>query len=234
MRGGIAAFSELPYWDCESMPVIGAAIPDLDFSLEPAQRLEWKLRLAVKECLSSVQSATLQRVPVIICLAEAGRPGGIDHSFSEWLIERLRLKFHPRLCQAIHGGHTSAFEALNIARNILLSDGADGCIVCAVDSYINASSIYWLDRHNRLKRYGNMNGVIPGEAAAAVYLQLGGNSAPQAETEVIGIGFGHEPASILTDGTLQGRGLASAARDAFADAACGFHDLDFRLSDVTG
>ena len=43
------------------------------------------------------------------------------------------------------------------------------CLVCGVDSYINARSLHWLDRNSRLKTPANSDGVIPGEAAAACW-----------------------------------------------------------------
>ena len=52
--------------------------------------------------------------------------------------------------------------------------------------------------------------------------------------QVAGLGFGQESATVLSEQPLQGRGLAAAARQALTESGLGFHELDFRISDVTG
>jgi 3-oxoacyl-[acyl-carrier-protein] synthase-1 len=94
------------------------------------------------------------------------------------------------------------------------------------------ATLFWLDRHYRLKTPANRDGVIPGEAAAAVLVQAKPSAAAMAE--VIGLGFGKEQAPILSEEPLLGRGLADAARSALSEVQLGLHEMDLRLSDVTG
>src|SRR5205807_5189662 len=97
---------------------------------------------------------------------------------------------------------------------------------------INASTLHWLDRDFRLKTAANQHGLIPGEAGAAVLLQK--SPVPGADLELIGLGFGEEKVHVLSEEPLLGLGVAQAARAALAEAKLGFHQIDWRLSDVTG
>ena len=107
-------------------------------------------------------------------------------------------------------------------------------LVAGVDSYLNAESLLWLDSHSRLKTAQNSDGVVPGEAAACVLVE-GRPRHGQIGVELLGLGFGHERAGILTEEPpLQALGLTAAARAALAEAALGMHQMDFRSSDVAG
>ena len=237
MRAGIARFQELPYWDRNSAPVVGAAVHGLTFDLQFGPRLVEMLAGALQDCLSDIPALPFQKVPLLVGLPESGRPGGGVGS-TEGIIagvqERLDIKFHREFSKGIPTGHTAGFECLRAAREILKTTDLPGCLVCGVDSYINASSLFWLDQHWRLKCEGHRDGVIPGEAAAAIYVRREATSGATGEATIAGLGFANEDAPVLSEQPLLGRGLAEAARNALAEAGWGFHQLDFRLSDVTG
>lgn len=228
-------FEELSYCDNQGEPIIGAAVPGLDPKLSRPQRLVEMLAMAVADCLSDKASMPTTDVALLLCLAEESRPGGgapLANSISAEIQARLGRKFHSRHSCAITQGHTAGFEALRVSRQLLQSPEISACLVCGVDSYINASSLLWLDQKWRLKTSANQHGVIPGEGAAAVLLQ--GIPAANSVVEVIGLGFGKEEAHVLSEEPLLGRGLTEAARSALADARLGFHEIDWRISDVTG
>lgn len=237
IRAGIVRFGELPYWDRENMPIVGARVPHLAADLQFGPRLVQMLAMALQDCLSTLPRWPMERVPLLVGLAEPDRPGGgikLSESVLSQVQEKLGIRFHPRLSRAIHKGHTAGFEALRAAGEILQETDVPGCLVCGVDSYLNASSLYWLDQNWRLKRENNTDGVIPGEAAAVVSVQRQVFSPANAKAEIVGLGFGYETAQVLSEQPLLGLGLAAAARDALAQARWGFHELDIRLSDVTG
>ena len=237
IRAGVANFDPLPYWDRKNSRVIGAAVPGLGQDFQFGSRLTELLALAVDDCLGKGFTATPDKIPLLVGLAEPERPGGGGWGVQGVIAQvqkRLGIKFHPSLSAVIPKGHTAAFEALRGAREIMESTDVPGCLVCGVDSYINASSLFWLDQHWRLKRDGHTDGTIPGEAAAVIYVQRDRPSKAETIGQVISLGFGNEKASVLSDEPLQGRGLAEAGRKALGEAGLGFHEFDFRISDVTG
>jgi 3-oxoacyl-[acyl-carrier-protein] synthase-1 len=103
-----------------------------------------------------------------------------------------------------------------------------------VDSYINASSLSWLDQHWRLKTPENSDGLIPGETAAAVLLQYLPPAHTVSALKVSGIGFGKEKATVLSEEPLMAEGLTEATRAALMEAGVAMHNIAFRLSDVSG
>jgi 3-oxoacyl-[acyl-carrier-protein] synthase-1 len=237
MRAGIDGFEELPYITNQGDPIIGARVPELDPDLKRPARIVEMLVLALADCLGQEPALPTESIPLLVGLAEPDRPGGCAHladSVVAAVQDKTGLKFHPQLSRGIPGGHTAGFEALRVARELLRTAGVPGCLVCGVDSYINAAAQNWLDQHWRLKREEHSNGVIPGEAAAAVYVSLRQPANPDKCVTVAGLGFGFEKAGILTEEPLRGDGLTEATRNALADARLQLHEVDFRISDVTG
>ena len=237
MRAGIANFIELPYHDDQGEPIIGAMVPGLSRELRCAERLIELLSMATSDCLQEQVSTALEKIPLLVGLAEPGRLGrnaGLTHRIIGEVEGKLDVQFHPQLSCALPRGHTSGFEALRMARKLLTDPSVPACLVTGVDSYINASSLLWLEQHWRLKTDENSDGVIPGEAAAAILVQR--QIAPGTETGVklTGLGFGNEKATVLSEEPLLGLGLSDAVRSALVDAGIKMHEIDFRLSDVTG
>ena len=236
-RAGIAGFAELPYRDSSGEPIVGAAVPGLPPDLKRDERLLALLEVALQDSLKSAAFVRTDAIPLLIGLAESDRPGGGDTLAGD-LIPRLQKKlnrrFHPDLSRCLARGHTAGFELLQVAREILQDPTVPACLVAAVDSFVNAASLDWLDKHGRLKTLDNSEGVIPGEAAAAVVVQRPNGQKPLLAAEVAGLGFGKEEANLLNDEPLRGLGLAAAAKAALAEAAIEMHQVDFRLSDVSG
>lgn len=236
MRAGIAKFDELPYRDNQGEPIVGALVSDLDPKLKRKARLIELLVPAVSECLAEKPVNPPGRIPLLIGLAETARPGGGAEWAEDILKEvqkQLGMSFHPTLSRTIPKGHTAGFEGLRIARELLLQDKeVPACVICGVDSYIRAEALHWLDQHFRLKTSANQHGLIPGEAAAAVLLQR--EPAVGVAVELVGLGFAKEKTHVLSEDPFLGLGLAEAARGALAEAKLGFHEMDWRISDVTG
>lgn len=232
-RAEISAFAELPYRDNAGEPVVGAAVPGLAWTFQRSQLLVQMLEKALAELLKAQPNLPWEQTPLLVGLAEPERPGGA--ALADTIVERLEqslgVRFHPRHSQAIASGHTAGFEALRMARR-LLEEGAGACIACGVDSLLNGGTLAWLDSLYRLKTSINRDGVIPGEAAAAVLLQR--QPAPQATTEIAGLGFGVEKAHMLSEEPLLGHGMAEAMRAALNEARLGLHEIEWRVSDVTG
>ncbi|QLL16147.1 3-oxoacyl-ACP synthase [Pseudomonas chlororaphis subsp. aurantiaca] len=237
-RAGLSALENLPYLDNSCEPIVGAMVPGLDWTLPRASRLNELLSQALADLLHGPPDMPWDQIPLLLCLAEPERPGGgsrnagLVQSIVNHLYDAFGVHFHPSSSRVFPTGHTAGFLALHEARRLIQQEQVPACLVCGVDSLLNATTLQWLDEHHRLKTPANRDGVIPGEAAAAVLVQ----AEPWGDThaEVIGIGFGQEQASILSGEPLLGLGLTAAARSALAEAKLGLHEIDLRLSDVAG
>ena len=237
MRAGIAAVEELPYLDDQGEPILGAVVPGVPLDMARGERLGELLAMAVADCLHEVDAGFIEHLPLLVGLAEPDRPGG-GADLADYIIarafERVGTGLRPRGVRTIAKGHASGFEGLRIARELLKSPGVPACLVCGVDSYVNARSLLWLDEHQRLKTSENSDGVIPGEAAAAVLVRRDTSRSGHILTRVGGLGFAHENAGVMTEEPMLGLGLAEAMRGALAEARLEMHNIGFRLSDVTG
>lgn len=234
-RAGISAFGNLSYCDNDGEPVVGAIVPGLDGALPRSARLLALLASALRDLLGGQPDLPWDQVPLLVALAEPSRPGGgayLAPSLMARLQNALGVRFHLTHSRVYTSGHVAGFQALHKARQLIQRNQSAACVVCGVDSLLNASTLFWLDRNYRLKTPANRDGVVPGEASAAVL--IGAARTGDASTEVIGLGFGKEEAPILSEAPLLGRGLADAARAALTEANLGLHQIDLRLSDVTG
>jgi 3-oxoacyl-[acyl-carrier-protein] synthase-1 len=237
IRAGIAGFQETKHRDQTQRRVVGAPLPGLPADMRGADRLVAMLSMSVADCLKAQVVEDSTQIPLLVGLAEPGRPGVAADTADAVLHgvqEKLRVRFHPGLSRALSGGHTSGFEALGVARTYLQTTDVPACLVSGVDSYLNSETLAWLGAHDRLKTLQNSDGVIPGEAAATVLVCREPGPNPATAAEVLGLGFARESASILTEEPMLGLGLADAARKALAEAQIEMHEVDFRLSDVTG
>jgi 3-oxoacyl-[acyl-carrier-protein] synthase-1 len=238
IRAKVAGFDDLPYVDNDGERIVGAAVPGLDQGLKRRERLVELLAMALEDCLESGQVTLSRRIPLLLGLAEPGRPGG-GAAWSDSIIPaveaRLATQFDPSRSVTVPMGHTAGVDALRRAREMLADPAVPACLVCGVDSYNNAPSLLWLERHSRLKTPANSDGVIPGEAAAcALMVRSEAEPSGGCVAHVVGLGFGREEASIMTEEPLLGLGLAAAGRAALAEAGLTMEEIDFRFSDVGG
>jgi len=203
---------------------------------EPWRGLE-KLRrmgaLAIAECLRNISLEHWSRIPVLLCVAEADRPGrirGLDDELFAGIESLLGCKFHPASAVVPHGRVSTAL-ALASARKLLEDEGHDHVLIAGTDSLLTGPTLQDYARASRLLFHTNTDGFIPGEAAGAV---LVGRPTGEPELLCTGIGFGVEPAPLDSDAPLRGDGLTLAIRSALLEAGRGLHEIDFRIADLSG
>jgi 3-oxoacyl-[acyl-carrier-protein] synthase-1 len=223
IRAGLDRFRELPYRDDDGEPLRGSALSLLGTTTQASQRWTALLRLALADALQG-SPASAAEAPVLLALPEQVEVDALD--LSSLLGPNLKER-----AQIFVGGPCAGYLALHTARDLLHEGRASLVVVAAADSLIGARRLLEWSRQKRLLTEKNSDGVIPGEAAAAMVLV---RRTAKPLGRVLGIGFGKEPGLLSNDVPLRGQGIVSAARAALAECRLELHDVDLRLSDAAG
>lgn len=189
--------------------------------------------MAIEECLQRFGHVLWPRLPLLLCVAEPERPGRApaleDRLFAE-IEDLLGMRFSADSA-VISQGRVAVGVALLQARKLLYEGGVDHVLLAATDSLLNGPALAHYARTDRLLAADNSNGWMPGEGGGAVLLMraMGGS-----RLTCLGLGFGLEPATIDSGEPLRAEGMTAAIQGALADAGCAMHDLDFRITGVSG
>jgi 3-oxoacyl-[acyl-carrier-protein] synthase-1 len=189
--------------------------------------------MAISECLDGISNEDWPGIPLLLCVAEHERPGrleGLDDRLFLGIENELGKVFAPE-SGLIAAGRVSVAIALSQARKLIYEGNKPRVLIAATDSLLTWPTLSVYEREDRLLTAGNSNGFIPGEAGGAL---LVGRPDRGAELLCAGVGFGVEKAHIESGEPLRADGLATAIRGALADAGCEFHDLDYRITDLSG
>ena len=162
-----------------------------------------------------------------------GRPNS-DPALIERLEKRLGVQFKPGISGHIPHGHVSGLMGLQIARNLLYEQNFPCVLVLAADSLLNAAGLSALDAQGKLLTHSNGYGLIPGEAAAALWLVRAqpGFVAPL----IVGTAFANiaPPDKQGRPAPVTGRELAQVTWEACVQARCHPASIDLRLADCNG
>lgn len=233
IRAGIARFQETPFvLDGEGL--YGSIVRLGEPPLKGRAKLLRMAAMAARECLDAVEERGRGAVHVILCLPEIDRPGridGLDQRFLAELRRDLGLGSSPIPPGLVVLGRVGGAQAVADAA-ALIADGLDACIVVGVDTYFTAETLTAYHDQDRLKTDDNVDGFIPGEAAAAVL--LGRPQPGSGQLVCLGIGAGVEPAPIESAEPLRAEGLVQAIRGALQSSGRTYRDLDYRIADVNG
>lgn len=237
MRAGVSRLQELPVINILPEPILGAYVPTR--TTIGAPRLVRLLTPAVRQTIAALDGRELRGVPLIVGVSERDRPDwpqGLESQLIAAVGRRLRVSFDPRHSRVICEGRTAVLSALADARQLLASGTAKRCIVAGVDSLLHSYCRGWLYRHQRLKLQENPDGLLPGEAAAALEVTLAEESHAEPDPQVLiaGLGFGDEKSTVLSGEPNLADGLVQAVKTALAEAKMDLGDLDLRISDVNG
>jgi len=236
IRARASRFEAVGFTDTFLEPVIGVPAREVVGEAVDEARLLPLAVAAVRECLDAgpkPRPGVPPKMPPLLLATDATHPPLDAPGFAERLLGRvadgLGLKLAPG-SRLFTDGSASFWHALEEGRRLVRA-GAAGVIVAAVDSLISKSTSYWLQCLDRLKNDDNSDGVIPGEAGAAVWLAPA--PAP-ALLDVLGLGFGEEPSARDPERPNLATGLADAFRAALQDAGLAMADMDFRVGGMTG
>jgi 3-oxoacyl-[acyl-carrier-protein] synthase-1 len=234
IRCAINNFSETRFMDKGGEWIIGSQVP-LEQPWRGLAKLVRMVAPAIRECLAHTENVKPETIPLLLCVAEAERPGrlqGLDDQIFHDVQAELGVRFHPG-SGIIGRGRVAGALALVEARRFIYKERLPFCLIAGVDSMLVASTVAGYEEKDRLLTSQNSNGFIPGEAGAAVLVGAPRNS-QESGLLCLGLGTGQENATIESEEPLRGDGLVQAFKSAFADAGRTIDDLDFRLTDCNG
>lgn len=189
--------------------------------------------LAIDEAAESLPRAQWGALPLLLCVAEAERPGrmaGLDDELFGQVQHELGASFHKDSAVVAHG-RVAVAVALLRARE-LIAAGHARVLIAATDSLLSWPTLSHYEREDRLLTGRNSNGFMPGEGAGALLVE-GAHGSP-GELACTGLGFGREAAPIDSEEPLRADGLSQAIQGALADAGIAMHDIDYRITDLSG
>ena len=232
-RSKLTQPSQTRFFGTDGQPIMAHQV-ELAQPWRGVPRLVKMAALAIEEALQDVPRAEQRDLPLLLCVAEEGRPGrmaGLDEDLLLQVQEELGVDFAAGSA-VIARGRVGVALAMAQARALLSSARAARVVVAATDSLLSWPTLRHYQQEDRLLSESNSNGFMPGEAAGALLLgpaqQLGG------ELLCTGIGFGMERARLGSGEPLRAEGLASAIRSGLQEAGCEMHDMDLRVTDVSG
>lgn len=189
---------------------------------------------AIRECLNQAMCENTSSIPLILSLPEKERPGRViddNNRFFSDLEKELKLTFAAK-SRVLTYGHTAAAVSVKHARELIQKGNASRVVIAGVDSLLSAPALREFQENERLLTSQNSNGFIPGEAATAILMERNSNGASQ--LTVHGLGFGMEPAPLSSGLPLRAEGLKSAINASLAETGCNLHELNNRITDMTG
>jgi 3-oxoacyl-[acyl-carrier-protein] synthase-1 len=232
IRAKLTNPQEMLVKDRNGEPLMGYRVP-IDDGQPDATKLVRMASLAITECLADIPKPDWQQIPLWLCVAEKSRPGrvaGLDDRLFLDICSHLGARFADQSA-IVAQGRASIGTALYQARKQLLERDVPHVLIVAVDSLLNIPTLSAFEEKERLLTSANSNGFIPGEAAGAVLL---GRPSGAAELLCTGLGFGIESATLESEQPQRAEGLVQAFRAALSDAGCALHELDFRITDLSG
>ena len=205
----------------------------LEKSWRGLERLARMAAMAIEECLADVPPEEWSQIPVLLCVAEQDRPGRIenlDTQLTTELEQLVNVRFGAGSAVVPHG-RTAVAVALKHARELIVSSRASRALIVTSDSLLCWETLQHYLQADRLLTKRNANGFMPGEGAGALLVDT-----PSGAVELLctGLGFAMEAAHINSEEPLRGDGLTGAIKGALAEADRAMHDMDYRITDVSG
>src|SRR5262249_19691023 len=201
VRAAVSNFAETRFYERGGRWLLGCTVP-LDPPYRGRARLRSLLAPAVRECLAAAGPVASRRIPLLLCVAEPGRPGratGLDDRLLSELQADLATDFHP-LSAVLAEGRIGGARAAARAAALIAGQAVPLCLVAGVDSLLVGATIDYYDGQRRLLTSRNSDGFIPGEAGAAILL---GPLGPVPRFVVRGAGFDQEAATITSEHPLR-------------------------------
>jgi 3-oxoacyl-[acyl-carrier-protein] synthase-1 len=238
IRARLARVQEIPFMNRMGQPVVAAVAREIAPERIGHERLAPLLARAVRECAENARSAGApagELPPLLVGMDSADRPD-YPEGFAGRFLQDVQAELGIPLSkesQVFPEDTAGFFRALGAARTLLESRKAEACIVAAVDSLANGPALNWLQDRGRLKMEKHPDGIIPGEAAAALWVERPKSGAASI-AQIRGFGFGEEPSVLKKGEPHRSEGMTQALRAALSDARTELSRIDFRVGGMTG
>ncbi len=190
--------------------------------------------MAVEEALQDVPKSQWSSVPLLLCVAEPGRPGRLDGLDDQLFLDiqaEMGVQFASRSAVVAYG-RAGVAVAVNQARALISTGNVNRVLIAATDSLITWGTLNYYQREARLLTAENSDGFMPGEGAGA--LLMGKSEGVPGELVCTGIGFARETANLDSGEPLRAEGLSQAMKAALAEAGWRPSEKCFRIADLSG
>ena len=233
LRASMDHFTESDFVTNDGTPLRVAKL--LNENIWGIERTLLWTRYAISECLEKIPREEYEQIPIILLTRNDFRVnnGLLPSKIFQLLSNRLEVKISSK-SKLFFGNKADIAQALNAAKILLTEDNVQKVILAGADSYLAAPLISYYLSEDRLLTPGNRDGFIPGEAAAAIVLELSQKKDKSLYTYICAIGHDYELGR--PDGSVPSRaqGLSRAIRHAMQAANINANALDFRISDQNG
>jgi 3-oxoacyl-[acyl-carrier-protein] synthase-1 len=234
IRAGVRNMSATRFVVAGDEPLIAAQVP-LPKLWRGQRKLVKLLAASVRECTEHLDPEARANLPLLVCLAEQGRPGRPEDMEESILLDleaETGMEFSRESSGILSLGRVGGLVALAQARVLMADRGFSRVLIAGVDSLLVGRSLAWLQENDRLLTPANSNGFIPGEASACVLLEQ--DSLQQGELTCVGVGLSQERVTINSEEPFRADGLSRAVSAALAEARIDISDCGLRLTDLSG
>lgn len=234
LRAGLDHFQESEFTDGGGNAIRVARL-DKSFEWGSVRQARW-LKHAIQESLTSISAEEQQKIPIILMTGDTDRllQSGVAELTEIKLIRELISHPFPNGSAIVAGGRGAFGRGLSLAHEILSSGPAKKVLVAGLDSYLNTSDITNYLECDRLLTADNSDGFIPGEAAAAIVLEIASDSKKCGGLHIVGWGQANEDGRPDGSRPSRAKGLSAAMRRALERVGLSLSDLAFRISDQNG
>ena len=223
LRAGRNNFGLSSFVDALGDPITLSCVTTLPKHLVGPARLCALASGALEQALGPIADQ-LQGQRVRACLAlplhhAAGKRGALNaegEAFVALLLEHSALGRQPVECSRLPFGGAGGAPAIALASQLLQAGEADAVVVCGADGAYDDRLLDQLARGDRLLTADNIDGLRPGEGAAALVLVAPHHPLARSRgaARVLALGQGQEPNLPGADEPTMARGFSEALRGA--------------------
>ncbi|WAS98036.1 3-oxoacyl-ACP synthase [Nannocystis punicea] len=165
VRAGVVRFAETKHCDRRGEPLRASRLSRLDPSCERSGRIAALAGWAARDCLAGFESAS----PLPLYFAAPARSGAPVDEAAIVAALQAEVAAPLELGEVVRGGRAGMFQLLD---RLARPDAPPLALVLAADSLCDPSTLRRLGRRDRVLG-AQRDGIIPGEAAAALLLARG-------------------------------------------------------------